>query len=389
MNLVKSKISQAQKMLAEMDIDLWVIYCRESEIMTDPSLEMVVGQHVSAQGAFLITRQGTAEAVVWVHDADNIERTGCYDKINTFTTNFQEVMVETISRIDPEKIALNFSLSSSTADGISYGMYLRLKKYLKETPYADRFISSEEFLIKLRSRKTPDEVEMLRQSAQIADQCWHESLNEIRTGLSEIEIAHVIAGKIKEKGYDISFPTIVNAGAKTHPGHGLPTDAVLEPGDLLHVDFGAKVNGYCSDLQRLAYFKKSGETEPPEVLDRAFKKIREIIQESNRRYKTGAQGFDIDKHARSMLTKDGYEEYQHSLGHQIGRAVHDGGSRIGPKYEDHDNMPFIPLEPGNTFTVELGVSLKDIGYVGLEEDLVVTDDGGQFLCDPQTELPVL
>ncbi|NNF99644.1 MAG: M24 family metallopeptidase [Desulfobacteraceae bacterium] len=388
MDLIKSKIDQTFDLLKDLDIDLWMIFCRESEIMTDPSLAMMVGAHVSAQAAFMFTKTGCSRAIVWKYDAENIQRTGYFDEVEIFTTDFKEVFNRAIAGINPRQIAVNYSLTSSTADGISYGMYLKLKDYLKETPYKACLISAEEFLLKLRSRKTEPEIEKLRIAATISELCWQEALPEIKTGMTEIEIAALIAGRIKGHGGVQSFPSIVNAGAKTSPGHGLPTTAVLEPGDLLHVDFGAEIDGYCADLQRLAYFLKPGESSAPDVLRKAFNKIKEIVDVSAIGYTVGARGIDIDKAARQMLTAAGYEEYQHSLGHQIGRAVHDGGSRVGPKYEEHDRTPFIPLEAGNAFTVELGVALENIGYVGLEEDLVVTTNGGEFLCNRQTELPV-
>ncbi len=388
MDLIESKIKQAHTLLDELDIDLWMIYCRESEMMTDPSLAMVVGEHVSAQSAFLFTKSQLAQAVVWHHDADNIRRIGCFDSIMTFTKDFKEVFIKTIEKIDPKKIALNYSLISSTADGISYGMFLKLKDYLKDTPYNDCFISAEELLLKLRSQKTGPEIEKIKDAAQYSEKCWQQALQDIKIGMTEIEIAQVIKDKICENGSDLSFPTIVNAGAKTNPGHGSPTDAVLEPGDLLHVDFGSMTDGYCADLQRLAYYRKPGEDSVPAELKKAFSKIKEIVEVSASKYRAGALGLDIDKNARTMLTEAGYEEYQHSLGHQIGRAVHDGGSRVGPQNESNDQTPLIPLEAGNTFTVELGIELEGIGYVGLEEDLVVTADGGKFLCDRQTQLQV-
>ncbi len=388
MDLIESKIKQAHALLDELDIDLWMIYCRESEMLTDPSLAMVVGEHVSAQSAFLFTKSQLAQAVVWHHDADNIRRIGCFDPILTFTNDFQEVFIKAIETIDPKKVALNYSLISSTADGISHGMFLKLKNYLKDTKYNDCFISAEDLLLKLRSQKTEPEIEKIRSAAQYSEECWQQALKEIKPGMTEIEIARIIENKICENGSDLAFSTIVNAGAKTNPGHGSPTDAILEPGDLLHVDFGAMTDGYCADLQRLAYYRKPGEDSAPVELQNAFNKIKEIVEVSASRYCVGALGLDIDENARKILTEAGYEEYQHSLGHQIGRAVHDGGSRVGPQNEANDHTPLIPLEAGNTFTVELGVELKEIGYVGLEEDLVVTANGGKFLCDRQTELQV-
>ena len=387
--MLKLKIKQAADILSDMDIDLWMIICRESETMTDPSLELMVGEHVSGSGAFMISKTGQTTALLWVHDAANIERLGVYDKVETYAFNFGNSLKKIIEDYNPRKIALNYSVSSFTADGITYGMYLKLLEFLKDTPYADRIISAEEILFKLRARKIKPEIESLQKAAILAETCWHDLLLEIQPGMTEIEISDRLRTIISNKGSINSFTSIVNAGAKTSPGHGLPTDAVLERGDLLHIDFGVKVNGYCSDLQRLAYFKKDGESSAPEELLKAFNKVKEIIDVTSKLYKPGALGIDIDTAARKILTDAGYPEYQHSLGHQIGKSVHDGGAKIGPKYEESDTTPLIPLELSNTFTVELGIAVPNIGYTGIEEDLIVTENGGEFLCPRQTDLIVL
>jgi len=163
----------------------------------------------------------------------------------------------------------------------------------------------------------------------------------------------------------------------------------LEPGDLLHVDFGAKIDGYCADIQRLAYYKKPEEQDAPDILKKGFVTVKKAIDLSIPKYKTGELGVNIDTAARKVLTDAGYPEYQHSLGHQVGRLVHDGGSRVGPVYDASDFTAKIPLEAGNTFTVELGVNVENIGYVGLEEDILVTDNGGRLLANRQDNLIII
>lgn len=387
--MIRAKIEQTFEVLKEQDVDLWIIYCRESEDMTDPSLDLVVGEHVVAKGMFFYLKSGKALALVWKHDADNFTKNGNFDEVFTYTSDFNDKVKAIITDINPQSIALNYSIYSNTADGISYGLFLSLQEILLDTPYGNGFISSEDLLLKIRSIKTEQEIEKLAYAAKITDRCWHEGLKEIKPGMTEIEIAGILETRINHYGGLLSFPVIVNAGAKTSPGHGLPTKAVLEPGDILHVDFGAKIEGYCADIQRLAYFKKPDEIDAPEVLKRGFETIKKAIDNAIPNYKTGALGVDIDTAARKVLTDAGYPEYQHSLGHQIGRLVHDGGSRVGPVYEASDFTAKIPLVAGNTFTVELGVSIENIGYAGLEEDILVTDNGGRLLANRQDQLIVI
>jgi len=389
MDLVKAKIDQATDILNELDIDLWMIFCRESDMMADPALDLVVGHKVVWQSAFFISKSGETLALVGNYDAPDYERSGRFATVRPYVEDCGKEIRKAVEKFNPKKLALNFSTNDIAADGLSHGMYLLLLDYLKDTPYTDRIISSEQIISLLRGRKIPQEIKLISTAAFMATDCWRESIKNIKTGMTEIEIGRLIDGNIRKLGGVNSFDTIVNAGAKTSPGHGHPTDAVLEPGDLLHIDFGARVEGFCSDIQRLAYFKKNDETGPPEKLQKAFDKVKNIIDETSKLYKPGAKGYTIDNVAREMLREDNYEEYQHALGHQIGRSVHDGAAIVGPKWKRYGITPRIPLEANNVFTVELGIELDNIGYVGLEEDLAVTENGGKFLCPRQTELIVI
>lgn len=389
MDIVRAKIEQAVDILNELDIDLWLIFCRESEMMADPSLELVVGHSVVWQSAFYISRTGKTAALVGNFDAPDFEKSGRFENVIPYVEDCGKEIRKQVEKFNPKKLALNFSRDDIAADGLSHGMYLLLTEYLRETPFIDRIVSSENIISLLRGRKTLEETNLISTAAFMSTDCWKKSLSEIKTGMTEKEISLIINNNIGKLGGTTAFDTIVNAGGKTSPGHGHPTDAVLEPGDLLHVDFGAKADGFCSDIQRLAYFRRDGEENAPKELMDAFNMVKTVIDETSRLYLPGKKGHTIDAVARQMLKDSGYEEYQHALGHQIGRSVHDGAAIVGPKWKRYGKTPGIPLEEGNVFTVELGIALKNIGYVGLEEDLAVTKKGGKFLCPRQMELIVV
>ncbi len=388
MNIVKEKIAQITPLLEELGIDAWLIYVRESSIINDPIMPLIVGHELVWPSYFLYTTKGDAIAIVGHFDKADFERSGNFTEVLPFTKNGADILISTLDRIKPKQIAINYSTNTPSADGLTHGMYLRLGKDLGDTSYAEKLVSGEDLCMKLRSRKSPGEVTLLENAAQVAGQAWYNALPRIKTGMTEIAIAKIIESEMAKLGSKPSFETIVNAGSKTEPGHGSPTDAVLEPGDLLHVDFGALVSGYCSDIQRLAYFKKDDEVTAPEELQKAFSLVRDIVKKCMVSINPGMTGNDIDSIARKILTDNNYPEYQHALGHQLGQYVHDGGALLGPHWPQYGKTPDIPLEKNFIFTVELEIMIDGIGCAGLEEDIIITDDGGKFLSLPQLDLPV-
>jgi Xaa-Pro aminopeptidase len=169
-------------------------------------------------------------------------------------------------------------------------------------------------------------------------------------------------------------------------GHVGPTDITIKRGQLLHFDFGVKENAYCSDIQRVVYFLGEGESEPPPEVHNAFTAVVTAIQETVKAVKPGMKGVEVDRIARGIVTAAGYPEYKYATGHQLGREAHDGGALLGPLWDRYGDTPNWTLEVGQVYTVEPGVEVPGFGYVGLEEDVVVTIDGCEFLSEPQTEI---
>jgi len=387
MKIIQEKINQSIEILNELGIDMWLTFVRESDSTPDPVSNLIVGSGACWLSAYMIEKNGNTTVLVGQADASDFERSGLYQNVVVYSEDVCKDLLDIIKKQDPESIAVNYSESNYTADGLSHGLYLMLQETLKDTPYFDRLISAEDIIMRVRGCKTGSEIKLIEKAAELAADCWEQVLEKITPGMTEKVISGIFLTIIAGMGCTPSFLPIVNAGTKTEPGHGSPTDAVLEQGDLLHVDFGVNYQGYCSDIQRIAYYQKDN-GEIPEDLQTAFKTVSTLLHQAINMYKPGVQGHEIDGFVRKGLAKAGYPEYGHGLGHQIGQAVHDGGSIVGPLWPRYGNLGSIPLEEGNTFTAEFGVTVENIGYVSPEEDVVVTPDGGRLLCNPQTELPV-
>lgn len=105
--------------------------------------------------------------------------------------------------------------------------------------------------------------------------------------------------------------------------------------------------------------------------------------------KPGVEGWQVDDVARSYLVAQGYPEYLHAFGHQVGRVAHDGGAILGPKWERYGQTPFKKIEEGEVYTLELGVTVEGRGYLGIEEMVRVTASGVEWLTSRQTDMPLL
>jgi Xaa-Pro aminopeptidase len=227
----------------------------------------------------------------------------------------------------------------------------------------------------------------VRAAAAHTAELFSEATRFIRPGLTERAIAKFFHARMEEwkvqPAWELAGCPIVNAGPESEPGHAAPGDLVLRPGQILHVDFGIKENEYCSDLQRIWYVLRPGEKQAPAEIQRAVDAVVRTIQESARVLRPGVAGWQVDARAREVITGAGFPEYQHALGHQLGRIVHDGSTLLGPHWERYGDTPDGIVEENQIYTLELGAATS-AGFVGLEEDVLVTASGVEWLSTPQT-----
>lgn len=388
--LVHEKLNQAVAILQEMQVDCWLTFVRETSAVRDPVLPLLYGHDVTWQSAFILTRSGRRIAILGRYDAINAERLGVYDTVITYDAAFSQPLRQVLTELDPQQIALNYSTDDPHADGLTHGLYLLLQEYLRDTPLPGRFISAERIVAALRSRKTPTEVERIRAAVATTLTIYQHAFEQVTVGKTEREIGAFMHAQVDALGLETAWERTacpaVNSGPDSPVGHAGPTEIRIAPGHLVHFDFGVRQNGYCSDIQRMLYVLRPGEEQAPEPVQRAFDVVVRAIQAAVAAMKPGVLGREVDAVARQVITDAGYAEYQYATGHHLGRACHDGGGVLGPLWERYGDTPNYPLEVGHVYTVEPGLFVEGYGYIGLEEDVLVTEQGAVFLSEPQTEL---
>ncbi|MFU8772180.1 MAG: M24 family metallopeptidase [Anaerolineales bacterium] len=389
-DIIREKVHQASLILSELDIDLWLTLVRETTAARDPALELIYPHDLTWQSAMMIVPSGQHIAIVGHFEAEAARQTGLYPAVIPYHQSIREPLLEALTQLQPRRIAVNFSRNDSHADGLSYGMYQLLLDYLSGTQFAERLISAEGILRALRGRKTETEIHRIRAAIQKTEDIYQRTFEMLKPGMSEIEVAAFMHRQLTEEGletaWEASHCPAVNAGPDSPVGHSSPTDIRIAAGQLLHFDFGVKLDGYCADIQRVVYVLKPQEEQPPAEVQRGFSTIVEAIEAARLALKPGVTGIQVDAIARNLLIERGYPEYKYATGHHLGRTVHDGAGILGPAWERYGDTPNYPIEVGQVYTLEPGLMLPDYGYIGLEEDVLVTEQETVYLSTPQKEL---
>lgn len=388
--MILEKINQAVKILNEKNIDMWMTFVRETGNMKDPMVDMIVGTNATWQSAFIITKSGQTHAIVGSLEVENMKAVGIYKNIHSYLKYVKDTLIDVLNIYKPEKIAINYSRNSTLADGMTYGLYLELLDHLKDTKYAQALISSEDVVAALRGRKSQTELELLKESIKEALKIFDEVTKFIKPGLSEKEVADFVINLTRSKGLELSWdqdycPSVFS-GPDTAGAHSGPTNRVIEAGHVINMDFGVKYKSYCSDLQRTWYVLRPHEDKAPAEVQKGFDVIYESITRSANELKPGKKGYEIDEIARNYIQIQGYPEFPHGLGHQVGRVCHDGGCLLGPKWERYGNLPYLEVEEGNVFTIEPRLTIPNYGIATIEEEVVVTKTGCEFLSQRQKEI---
>ena len=251
------------------------------------------------------------------------------------------------------------------SDFLSYDEHENLRRHL---PFLE-LRSLNGIPDRLREIKDADEIASISAAAEIASRAFVNILERIHPGMTEKQVQIMLDYEMLSLGSEANaFDTIAAAGANGSLPHAIPSDYKIQSGDLLTLDFGAKINGYCSDLTRTVAIGKVS----PELRG-IFDLVYDAHMAALEAVKPGAKCCDVDAIARRMIDARYPGAFGHGLGHAVGLQIHEQ-----PRLASWSQ---VALQPGHVVTVEPGVYIPGLGGCRIEDTVVVTADG---YLDPVT-----
>jgi Xaa-Pro aminopeptidase len=239
--------------------------------------------------------------------------------------------------------------------------------------------STERFIERFRAVKDASEISVLREAARRLTTVAETAIDSTRGGMAEREVAAVIETALRRAGYERpAFDTIVASGPNSALPHYRAGDRALHEGDLVVLDFGGVLDGYCSDLTRTVTVGN-----PSPEARRLHAAVLEAQSAAIDAVKPGVTTAEVDGAARQVLVGHGLgEAFGHGTGHGLGLDVHEEPRVSKPRPE----VPPERLEPGMVFTIEPGAYVPGFGGVRIEDDVLVTETGCEVLTSVPREL---
>ncbi len=372
-------------------IDMWIVAVKENHY--DPLWKDLGRGYVTGVGYYMFTDRGgdRIERIALGPSGYLLNESGAYDGMSAAT-----MLADFVRQRDPKRIGVNMSDEIGPADGLSVTMLAHLKKTLGE-PYASRLVSAEKLVVDFRTRRVASEIVAFGEAAGIAVQLAERALsNEVITvGKTTLEdVAWWMQDRLLERGLGSEFdmPSVYVTGPNGIVATS--TARVIQPGDVMMIDWGVQLMNFGTDVKRVAYVLKPGETVPPRSIQQAFDKavaVRDVLKKAIR------PGLTADETAKNMdkaLAAAGYGVIEFNRPnrddrtdvvygfHPVGNTGHD----IGPSMTTwQPKQRTFTLRTQHLFSFEYfayspieewgGAKLR----VPIEDDALLTEDGVQFV----------
>lgn len=386
--LLQKRMERAYAALKEFEVDAWVILGRETHFTQEPALMFLLPAAVLPLCALVITRSGESVCLVGALDAEEVEAYGAVSEVVAYRADFEAQLIDILKRTMPaQRIALDYSEVDPSADGLSYTQYRRVMRCLDAAGFKGELISACNIMKRVRGQKSPEEVAGIERTVLAAMRIYDSARDYIHSGMSGADIQRFFQAQVHALGADFSWPRpgnpFVSVGARSsYLCKRPPADIYLQPGDLVNVDFGLRIDDFGSDNQRSFYVLRDGETCPPDEVQSAFEAVQAAIRAAVAAAAPGVYTTLPRDKANEVFEARGYPKVG-GLGHEMGTFAHEGGMRCGSEYpiEELD----LHFETGMAFTMEPAI-LTAHGRLCQEEDVAITETGCRFLSIPQSEV---
>lgn len=298
--------------------------------------------NIDAEGTLIITPKEN----IYITDGRYIEH------VHSILTLFDEIIVYDVNDVSRDDYENFFMFCENVGFEEHYISYATYKDYIRKYKI-NNFVETDYIIEKQRMIKDEDELSNIIKACNITDECYKYILSYIKPGMTEKQIAKEIEDYYCERTDGLSFDTIVASGENSSKPHAVPTERKIQEKDIITIDMGCKVNGYCSDMTR-TFFVGEPTEEMKKIYDLVLNNQKFVLEQ----YKDGASTRQVTKMIENDFKLNGYDLI-HGLGHGVGLEIHE------PPYINYrndttlrENM-VVTDEPGIYIPGKFGVRIED------------------------------
>ena len=298
--------------------------------------------NIDAEGVLLLTRKDN----IYITDGRYVEQ------VHSILTLFDEIIVYNFSDLSQDDYENFFMFCENVGFEENYVTYAKYKELIRKYKI-NNLVETEHIIEKQRMIKDEEEISNLQKACEITDNCFNYLLTYIRPGMTEKQIADEIEEYYKRRTDGLAFDTIVASGENTSKPHAVPTDRKILENDIITIDMGCRVNGYCSDMTRTIFVGSVPDYIKP-VYDLVLKNQVQTIEQM----KDGVSTRLLNKMVENDFKLNGYDLI-HSLGHGVGLDIHEApyvSYRSDAQLKE--NM-VVTDEPGIYIPGKFGVRIED------------------------------
>ena len=306
--------------------------------------------NIEAEGVLLLTRKDN----IYITDGRYIEQ------VHSTLTLYDEIIVYDVNDVSKDDYENFFMFCENVGFEENYVTYAKYKELIRKYKI-NNLVETEHIIEKQRMIKDDEEISHLIKACEITDNCFSYILTYIKPGMTEKQIANEIEEYYKARTDGLSFETIVASGENTSKPHAVPTDRKIQEQDIITIDMGCKVNGYCSDMTRTFFVGSVPEYVKP-VYDLVLKNQEQTIEEM----KDGASTRLLTKMVDNDFRLNGYDLI-HALGHGVGMEIHEA-----PYINFRSD---VPLKENMVVTDEPGIYVPGRFGVRIEDTIQITKFG--------------